>query len=323
MIKEKDKINAEDILASLSPIITTDTGLTIRFSNSSFRRTFRFRSPEGKNLADLLKLNNSDKEIILENIKKSVKKKIENAEFYYNEKTIGYSIFRTKSDIVIILKDITEIKSLEERVSNLHSRLLEIQEKERQSIASELHDSVGQTVLAAKLNFSNYLSDPIKNEERFEAGMKLIDLVSQEIRDLYTSLYPSTLNDLGLEATLRWYTRNFLEVKKIKTIIEIDINKNIDRRLQVSLFRIFQELTSNIVKHSHADTVNISLKEYAGKVRLQVSDNGVGFDLNINRKPGRHYGLENIRTRIADLGGYMEIESKKGKGVSFYAEVPV
>ena len=100
------------------------------------------------------------------------------------EKVFGYSVFRFANEIGIILKDITETKKLQKKVLNLHSQLLKLQENERQNIARDLHDSVGQTILAAKLNFSAFEKDPVKMRECFSVGLNLIDKASQELREI-------------------------------------------------------------------------------------------------------------------------------------------
>ncbi len=323
MKRDHTESKASDILSSLSPVITLDSSQIIRFSNESFRHVFRLENPEGMNFFDILKVSEPEKQNFLRNLQKSRRQKVENSEFIYKKKVYGYSVFRVKNEYAVILKDITEIRSLEARVKNLHSRLLDIQEKERQYIASELHDSVGQSILAAKLNFTNYFQNPRKNRDRFIAGMELIDLVSQEIRDLYTSLYPSTLKDLGLEATVRWYARNFLDLKKIRTDIRIELKSSPSDKIQISLFRVFQELISNIVKHSGADYVSIELFTTPQKVILKVKDNGKGFEKKSDSQPGQNYGLENIMTRVSDLGGTVKTVTAKGKGASFSIEVPL
>ena len=122
-----------------------------------------------------------DQESFREYVEESRHYQVENCEFRTGDRIYGYTIFRIEDRIGVILKDISRLKRLERKVARLHSRLLNLQERERQVVASELHDGVGQTILAAKLNFTSYEKDPATFQDRFPAGLKLIDRASQEI----------------------------------------------------------------------------------------------------------------------------------------------
>lgn len=306
-----------NLLSSISPIATFDETHKIRFVNNSFCEEFKLKRGDilGKDITAVFRMNKRDTSALLENIDRSIGKNIENAEFSTRNRIFGYSLFHFENETGIILKEITKIKQLQKQVESLHARMLRVQERERQKIAAELHDSVGQTILAAKLNFSAYHIDPEKMKERFETGMSLIDRASQELREIYTDLYPSILRDLGIEAAIRWYAKNFVELKDISTNLKISLKQRLSQYVEVGIFRMVQELFNNIVKHSHANHVSLRLNtNRKGTVILEVIDDGVGFSMDEVLLRSRGMGLENIRSRTEDLGGIMRVDTEPGKG---------
>jgi hypothetical protein len=105
----------------------------------------------------------------------------------------------------------------------LNSMLLTSQEEERQRIAKDLHDGVGQTILAAKFAFSSFMKSAMKDHDVFDRGMLLIDMSSQELREVYSGLYPSMLRELGLGSTVKWCIRNYLESAGISVDYYVNI----------------------------------------------------------------------------------------------------
>ncbi|MBE8432392.1 PAS domain-containing protein, partial [Leptospira interrogans serovar Pomona] len=147
-----------NLLKEISPIVAIDDKRTILFANESFRKEFagNSRNLMGKDLFRILGLNPADQEEMESNIKLSKKGMVQNQEFKKQKIYYGYSVFRFGESIGIILKNITENKRLEGKIANLHTKLLQSQEEERIRLSRELHDGVGQTILAAKLNFQAY-----------------------------------------------------------------------------------------------------------------------------------------------------------------------
>jgi two-component system NarL family sensor kinase len=278
---------------------------------------------EGRSLFVVFRMSRAHEDALRANVEASSSRVVENCEFKSGGRIVGYTIFRFGEQIGLILKDISRIKKLEEKVVRLHSRLLHLQERERQVVARELHDGVGQTILAAKLNFTSYEKNPDQFQDRFPVGLDLIDRASQELRDLYTRLYPSVLNDLGLEAAIRWYSKVFLEIKNIDVELEIRLRVKIPQPVETHLFRIVQELFTNIVKHSGADRVRLQLEDRETDVQLIVKDDGRGFSPDAVRLNLRGFGLDNIRRRVDDLDGALRITAEPGQGTCFDITVPV
>ena len=337
----------DSIVSNISPVVTLDGDYRIQFANRTFLHEF-LNSPapsggraangehdpaaaldvdlsgiEGRSLFDIFSMSRAHADALRANVEESSKRVVENCEFKSGGRILGYTIFRFGEQIGLILKDISRIKKLEEKVVRLHSRLLHLQERERQLVARELHDGVGQTILAAKLNFTSYEKSPEKFRDRFPVGLDLIDRASQELRDLYTRLYPSVLNDLGLEAAIRWYSKVFLEIKNIDVELDIHLTLKIPRPVETHLFRIVQELFTNVVKHSGAARVRLLLENNVSDVRLIVKDDGRGFKPDEVRLNLRGFGLDNIRRRVDDLDGTLRITAAQGEGTCFEISVPV
>lgn len=314
----------QNLLSSISPIVTLGSrDLKVRFASDSFLREFdqKKESILSRKITSILPLSRSEKKALMDNIGKSDDRSIQNAEFTAGDRIFGYTLFRFEDEVGIILKEITSIKLLQNEVESLHARLLKLQEKERQRIAAELHDSVGQTILAAKLNFTSYSQDRAHREERFQTGLNLIDRASEELREIYTNLYPTILRDLGLEAAIKWYAKNYLEVKGIGSRMSFRLHRRPDQELEAGLFRMVQELLNNIVKHSGASMVRLNLSSSnAGNIRLKISDNGTGFDTDAALFHGG-LGLRNLESRVEDLGGKIQIQSSPEKGTETVIEL--
>lgn len=226
----------------------------------------------------------------------------------------AYPIFDKSGKVIQILEyslDITERKKAEEEIRRLSNEIISSQEKERERVAKDLHDGVVQTILAAKLNFKAFQKEPEESGDRFEMGLMFIDKANRELREIYTDLYPSILNDIGLEATIKWHVKNTLELHGIKTYLRFNISDRPAHDIEVNLYRMVQEISSNIIKYSEADRVEMELVQQNGYIALTVADNGKGFLID---EVKRGYGLSNLRQRSESFGGVMNVDAAPGKG---------
>jgi two-component system NarL family sensor kinase len=313
----------DSIMSNISPLVTVDGALKIQYVNKPFIKTFKASRVRGRSLFTVLKLDVASREQFMQNLEKSGHASVQNCDFILNKRTYGYSMYRFADDVGIVLKDITEQKKLEKMVQSLHTRLLNLQEKERQKIAAELHDGIGQTILAAKLNFQSFLHNPENNQSRFDSGLKLIDRASEELREVYSNLYPSSLRELGLESTIRWYGRHFLQTQSITPHIKILLKSGLSEQVQVNIFRIVQEIFTNAVKHSGADRVVLDLIESQNNLNLTVSDNGHGMLAKDSQLFMKGFGFENMRRRVEDMKGTLVMGSHRGKGMKIEINIPL
>jgi PAS domain S-box-containing protein len=224
--------------------------------------------------------------------------------------------------------DISERKRVEKTMRALSSRLISAQETERKFVSQDLHDSIGGKLTGIKYSLEKIISD-LKNEQySLEPALKdtlsIVHDTIEETQRIYKNLHPSVLDDLGLLSAIRSICREFQEVySKIQMKNHINISESeVPDLLKISIYRILQEALNNVAKHSHADTVKLSLRRIKNNIELTIEDNGKGFDLNqVLHEDSRErgLGLDSIRERVEFFDGILEIRSKKEKGTRIRA----
>ncbi len=221
------------------------------------------------------------------------------------------------------------LRESEGRLRMLSSQLLMVQEKERREIARDLHDGIGQMLTAIKFKIEDILNPRNRKEIRLKGAdlQSLIPMIREsieEVRRIQMNLRPSILDDIGIIATLKWFSREFAEVyKNIKISVDFEIDEEvIPSFLKIVIYRIVQEAFNNVAKHSGADLIRVSLKKVGQKIDLEIEDNGRGFDIqNVfsDEDPLKGFGLNSMRERTELSGGTFIIESIKGKGTRIKA----
>ncbi len=314
--------------STLNGVAITDLQGVIRYANPSFLYMFEYRDRAevtGNYAMDIFVANRISEFSDLERIIESGGENSQEFYVYRNDGSIFQvevltSTIKDKHESVIgrmlSFNDITERKKVEWENKRLSRMILTSQEMERQRLSKDLHDGVGQTILAAKLNFVAFQKDMKKHRDRFQVGLQFIDTASQELREIYNDLYPSILSDMGLESTVRWYSKNSLELNRIKTAIDIDLEEQLLHNIEVDIYRIIKEIFANIIKHSSATEVSIRLYEESDDVILQIEDNGKGFDPEEAGSQRRGFGLSNIKQRVNSHGGMFAVKSSPGSGTS-------
>ena len=236
--------------------------------------------------------------------------------------------------------DITERKRAEEalkesenRLRALSSQLLTAQESERKRIALELHDGIGQMLTAIKFKVESILEEKgtgkaRTKEKSFEAIIPMVRETVEEVRRMQMDLRPSTLDDLGVLATLAWFCREYQKIySHIHIEKEIGLQENeISVPRKVVIYRLTQEAMNNIAKHSQANLVRLSLTKKENDIELVIRDNGMGFDLEEVLSPERSkrgLGLASMRERIELSGGTFALDSTVGKGTTIRASWPL
>jgi len=201
-------------------------------------------------------------------------------------------------------------------------RVVEAQELERRRLARELHDETGQALTSILLGLKS-LEDAKSDEQREQAAADLRGLVVstlQDVRRLAVELRPTALDDFGLLPALERLAQTFTEQVGIDTDVEASLGETrLPPEVETALYRLVQEALTNVVKHSHARHVSISLVRRAGSVSAVIEDDGVGF-----AEPSKDgLGLIGMRERVGLLDGRLEIESRPDHGTTIVAEVPL
>lgn len=209
-----------------------------------------------------------------------------------------------------------------EKQNDLLRTILETQESERKRLAEDLHDSVGQVLSAVKLNLHRLDKTCAADEHTIPLlsnTRNLIDDCIQEIRSIIQNVRPPLLTDFGLVEAL-----NDLCIKIQRTTgIEVTFKHETEQErfsaeIEVTLYRIMQELFGNSIKHANASFIHLNLLVQHNQLLLTYQDNGLGFDVP-NSKNGS--GLKNLQSRTDFIKGQIEIKSKPGEGMS--AEIKI
>lgn len=194
------------------------------------------------------------------------------------------------------------------------------QEKERQLISTELHDSINQQLTTAKIYLDFAKSNAQMQTELIAKSETMVNAVINDIRTLCHSLTPPGLKDIGLKEALDDLLNPYLTVGKLQTHLRYDLEPDeLPEDLQFNLFRITQEQLNNIMRHSEATEVWLDFESNPMGILVSIRDNGKGFDL---KRVQRGLGFNNIKNRLAIYGGKMEIRTAPGKGCTLMLVVP-
>jgi PAS domain S-box-containing protein len=256
-----------------------------------------------------------------------------NATIYRNEAGETQGIFAAARDITDRKRAEESLRESETRLRALSSQLLTAQESERKRIAMELHDGIGQMLTAVKFKVENILQEKSKGKVRtkdksLEAIIPIVRESVEEVRRIQMDLRPSTLDDLGILATLGWFCREYQKIySHIRIEKEIGLQESeVSASLKTVIYRLIQEAMSNVAKYSKADLIYLSLKRMEGRIELVIKDNGKGFNLEEILSPERSQGglgLSSMRERTELSGGSFEIETTLGVGTMIRASWPL
>jgi len=238
-----------------------------------------------------------------------------------------YTIGRLRRLEILADRHREELERDQEHLRRLSQEMVRTQEEERKSLSRELHDQVGQTLTALRLEIGNLGSlrhtDGADFGEHLDAAKQLGEQALHTVRDLSMGLRPSMLDDLGLEPALRWQARNFSRSSGVPVDVNIDGEvASLPESHRISIFRIVQEALTNCAKHSHASEVRITLHGGPESVSLTVQDDGQGFSPGAKR-PKSGVGLIGIEERVRELGGRFSIYSAPERGTLLLAEIPL
>lgn len=221
-----------------------------------------------------------------------------------------------------------KLKQLENEKQLLASRaVLQGQDEERSRLAKDLHDGLGGILSSVKYSFQNMKQAFILQHEHavaFERSMSLLDESLAELRRVSHNMMPESLVKLGLEEALKDYIQTIEENSGISfTYQSFGLQEtDLENIYKITIFRVVQELTTNIMRHSKAKAALVQVMVKEGQINLTVEDNGVGFEpRQVNT--GKSMGIQNLYHRITYLKGKVDLQTEPTGGCSYYIEIPL
>jgi signal transduction histidine kinase len=208
-----------------------------------------------------------------------------------------------------------EVEHRTASLRQLSADLLRVQDDERRKIAREVHDSLGQYLVAVKMNLAQLSRESTRTEARYLTdSMQLLDQCLSEMRTISHLLHPPLLDESGLRSAAQWYVEGFSQRSGIAVLLRIDEQLGrLPQDVETALFRVLQESLTNVHRHSQSVKVDILIRLDGPQVAISIRDYGTGFsaerlkDIRTGRAGG--VGLTGLRERIASLGGTFEVAS--------------
>jgi len=306
-----------------------------------------FGSIVGKVMKNNMIINQNDNQGWKNNIKRVMSGEIIDVECEYliNQQQnifqqIAFPIYK-KDEIIGIagininitdrkLAEIALVNS-EDQLKKFASHLQNIREEERSALAREIHDDLGQILVALKIDAGLLKQKLLKNDtfncsadllEKFDNITGLIDNTIETSRRIMNGLRPQLLELLGLEMSIKQYLCEFENRHQLKCeFVSSTLKPEINQRQTLILFRIFQEAMANIFKHAEATLVKVELGKLKTKLFMEIVDNGIGFNTEHSGRPDS-YGMISMKERAFLLKGKLTITSKVGEGTRVRVEIP-
>jgi len=226
-----------------------------------------------------------------------------------------------------VVRDITErkraeqaLRSSREELRALAGVLQSIREEERTLLARKIHDDMGHALAAVKMDL--YVRTRAELQERVKAVSGQLDSVIQAARRIAGELRPALLDDFGLLAALEWEAEQLQNRTQIKCAFESSLAEvSLERERSISLFRACEELLTNVALHSNASAAKLAVRQDAGDLVLEISDNGRGIARE-EVYSSKSFGLVGVRERLHLLGGRLTVSGRPGKGTTATMRVP-
>lgn len=219
---------------------------------------------------------------------------------------ISFSVFQWRHRL--------QLKREKDLEVQFNQKLIQYQENENSRISKELHDGIGQSLML------------IKNKVQLQHDEQTAQMIGDtlnEVRSISRALHPFTLQKLGLTAALEKLIHDFDENSDILVDAHIEpIDDHFSEKAALNIFRIVQEVLSNIMKHAEAKSVEFKVRDMKKYAQVDIQDNGVGFDVTENFNTVSSLGLKTLRERTRFLQGQMHIHSEKGKGTHVLLKLP-
>jgi len=217
------------------------------------------------------------------------------------------------------------LREREARLVHLSHLLLRAQEEERRRVAREMHDQLGQELIALKMNLQTAHADSPAGQRRLADSTAIAEQLIEQVRDLSLELHPSVLDDVGLAAALEWLCARQSERSGLP--IEVRGERplpRLTREAEAALFRIVQEAISNALKHARAHAVTVTLRHDPTQLEIAVQDDGCGFEPELAQRRDRDsLGLISMHERADLIGAAFDVRSRPGEGTRILVRLPL
>lgn len=328
------------VIAEASPVPIVITQLSdgkMAYGNDSFIEVFRFQPEEIQSIISPNYYHDlSDRERLLDQLKVSGKIQGTEVQFYRGDHSLFWVAvyvqkirYQNEDALLSCFLDITERKESEQKLEQerkLLSRLLELNDRDRQLIAYEIHDGIVQdmsgSLMFAESGLRQCSEGDMEGIEDLEKGTRLLRTCISEARLIIDGLRPPVLEEAGVVAAID----NLVEEMSYTSPVQIAFEHNISFHriaptLEMAIYRIVQESLNNVSQHSESKSAQVKLLQQESMIAIEIIDQGTGFDPAVVKK--RRYGLEGIKERARLLEGLSSIESTLGKGTRIYVELPL
>ena len=235
-------------------------------------------------------------------------------------------VIAVDTDVTDLRLKETELRQGNAELEALSKKLIQSQEDERRRIARDLHDQVGQILTALKMSLEMLGARDPAVQLLLQRPVELADEALSHTRSLTASLHPHILEDLGLDAAVRWLADKF--ARPFMAAVRIDVRLDPQRGQpanELVAFRVVQEAITNVMRHANASRLRLSLKTRGELLHILVADDGGGFYASVSlsgQVQTASLGLASMRERLAEVGGDMSIESEVGQGTRVKAVLP-
>ncbi|MES2726953.1 MAG: sensor histidine kinase [Bacteroidota bacterium] len=234
--------------------------------------------------------------------------------FFYLRQRVRNARQTTNQNQLIHRQQMEEVLRKSE-LQSIHT-MLETQEKERKRIAEDLHDRLGSMLSTIKLQFSHFTpKEQVDKEQQFNKVSHLLDDACEEIRLVSHNLVSGVLSTFGLIPALNDLTTALKETSTLHIDMHVHgMETRIESDVEINMYRIFQELFNNTIRHAKATHIEIDISRFDNQLVLIYSDDGVGFDTAVAQSG---IGIKNMYSRLNKLGGSLHIDSGRGNGSTF------
>jgi PAS domain S-box-containing protein len=227
--------------------------------------------------------------------------------------------------ILSISRNMSERKALERKILSV---VIQTEERERERFSKDMHDGLGPLLSTIKLYVNELVNEEVEKDEKqkmVQYTNELIDEAVTSTRNISNNLMPRVIHEYGLEKAVESFCNKVNTTNKINIILKVsNIDRSLDKNIELILFRVISELINNTLKYAQAKNIVIRLDKNENKIRLHFADDGIGFDVeNIMNKKNTGMGLKNIISRIRSINGNCNFVSNKNQGFKIDIEIDV